>query len=86
MVSLIFIPKPFHYLNRSQALRMPSQYFECAQEGKWVDMMQDYNFCIVIGPRSNHTNTNALSKNPMGELRTMKIFRMKSRTWDWCWY
>jgi hypothetical protein len=35
MVSLIFIPKPFHYLNRSQALRMASQYFECAQqEGK----------------------------------------------------
>lgn len=35
VVSLIFIPKPFHYLNRSQALRMASQYFECAQqEGK----------------------------------------------------
>jgi hypothetical protein len=35
MVSLIFIPKPFHHLNRSQALRMASQYFECAQqEGK----------------------------------------------------
>jgi hypothetical protein len=70
VVSLIFIPKPFQYLNRSQALRMASQYFECAQqEGKWVDMMEDYNFCIVIDPRSNHTNTNAFSKSPMGETK-----------------
>jgi hypothetical protein len=35
VVSLIIIPKPFHYLNRSQVLRMANQYFECAQqEGK----------------------------------------------------
>lgn len=35
-------------------------------------MTQDYNFCIVIGPRSNHANTNAYSKNPMGETKDIE--------------
>jgi hypothetical protein len=65
----MFIPKPFDYVNRSQALQVASQYFECAQqEGKMgAHDTRLSHFCIVIGPRSNHTNTNAYSKNPMGE-------------------
>jgi hypothetical protein len=40
--------------------------------GNGWDMTQDYNFCIVIGPRSNHANTNAYSKNPMGETKDIE--------------
>jgi len=36
------------------------------RRGRWIDMLQDFNFKIVHRPGLRHTNVNALSRNPIG--------------------
>jgi hypothetical protein len=38
------------------------------RRGKWVGMLQDFNFKIVHRPRLRHMNVDALSKNPVGSV------------------
>jgi len=34
--------------------------------GRWIDMLQDFNFKILHRLGLKHTNVDALSRNPMG--------------------
>ncbi len=36
------------------------------RRGRWVDMLQDFNFKIIHRPGLRHTNVDALSRNPIG--------------------
>jgi len=36
------------------------------RRGRWVDMLQDFNFKIIHRPGLRHTNVDALSRNPVG--------------------
>ncbi len=36
------------------------------RRGRWIDMLQDFNFKILHRLGLKHTNVDALSKNPMG--------------------
>ncbi len=36
------------------------------RRGRWVDMLQDFNFKIIHRPKLRHTNVDALSRNPVG--------------------
>jgi hypothetical protein len=36
------------------------------RRGRWVGMLQDFNFKIIHRPGLGHTNVDALSKNPVG--------------------
>jgi len=37
------------------------------RRGRWIDMLQDFNFKILHRPSMKHTNVDALSRNPRGE-------------------
>jgi hypothetical protein len=37
------------------------------RRGRWIDMLQDFNFKIMHRPGMRHTNANALSRNPVGQ-------------------
>jgi hypothetical protein len=36
------------------------------RRGRWVDMLQDFNFKIIHRPGLRHTNVDALNRNPVG--------------------
>jgi len=36
------------------------------KRGRWIDMLQDFNFKILHRPGLRHTNADALSRNPVG--------------------
>ncbi len=36
------------------------------RRGRWIDLLQDYNFKIVHRPGVRHANADALSRNPIG--------------------
>jgi hypothetical protein len=36
------------------------------RRGRWIDLLQDFNFRIVHRPGVRHTNVDALSRNPVG--------------------
>jgi hypothetical protein len=40
------------------------------RKGKWISMLQDFDFKIIHMLRSKHTNVNALSCNLMGGSNT----------------
>jgi len=35
------------------------------RRGRWVGMLQDFNFKIIHRPRLMHTNVDALNRNPV---------------------
>ncbi len=37
------------------------------RRGRWIDLLQDYNFKIVHRPGARHANADALSRNPVGQ-------------------
>jgi len=37
------------------------------RRGRWIDMLQDFNFKILHRPGLRHTNADALSRNPVGQ-------------------
>ncbi len=37
------------------------------RRGRWIDMLQDFNFKILHRPGMKHTNVDALSRNPVGD-------------------
>ncbi len=37
------------------------------RRGRWIDMLQDFNFKIVHRAGLKHANANALSRNPVGQ-------------------
>jgi hypothetical protein len=39
------------------------------RRGRWIDLLQDFNFKILHRPRMKHTNVDALNQNPVGEAR-----------------
>jgi hypothetical protein len=38
------------------------------RRGRWIDMLQDFSFKILHRPGMKHTNVDALSQNPVGEV------------------
>jgi hypothetical protein len=36
------------------------------RKGRWINMLQDFNFKILHRPRLKHANVDALHRNPMG--------------------
>jgi len=36
------------------------------RRGRWIDMLQDFNFKILHKPGLKHANVDALSRNPVG--------------------
>ncbi len=36
------------------------------RKGRWINMLQDFNFKILHRPRLKHANVDALRRNPMG--------------------
>jgi hypothetical protein len=49
------------------------------KRGRWIDMLQNFNFKILHRPRLKHTNVDALSRNPVGKPRMMMISVKKYR-------
>jgi hypothetical protein len=44
------------------------------RKGKWISMLQDFNFKIVLIVRARHANVNALSRNPVASHDEAKDF------------
>jgi len=49
------------------------------RRGRWVGMLQDFNFKIVHQPGLRHTNVDALSRNQLDQLQMMMILVKRSR-------
>jgi hypothetical protein len=47
------------------------------RRGRWIDMLQDYNFKIVHRPGMRHANADALSRNPVGQVMDDEDFHQE---------
>jgi hypothetical protein len=47
------------------------------RRGRWIDMLQDFNFKIVHRPGMRHANADALSRNPVGQAVDDDDFRQE---------
>jgi hypothetical protein len=47
------------------------------RRGRWIDMLQDFNFKIVHRPGMRHANADALNRNPVGQVVDDDDFRQE---------
>jgi len=47
------------------------------RRGRWIDLLQDYNFKIVHRPGMRHANADALNRNPVGKAMDDEDFQQK---------
>jgi len=47
------------------------------RRGKWIDLLQDYNFKIVHRPGMKHANADALNQNPVGKAMDDEDFQQE---------
>jgi hypothetical protein len=57
----------FYFKNNHKPLEWLAAMSDAqGRKGRWMDMLQDFNFKILHQLKLKHTNVDALSKNPMG--------------------
>jgi hypothetical protein len=53
------------------------------KRGRWIKMLQNFNFKIIHCVGSKHTNDHALSRNPMGQANEDEDFQKEIHDCKW---